>query len=159
MKTRCGALAAERLPIAGRTVSWRVRPCVSRAVLPVLVCTIRLPSASVCTDSLPIVALYGVDCTGVPCARMAPPPNNATCPTGPPLCKITVLPPSCAKAQDEAARIRMHEYFTLEFFMMLVPPAILRNISQVDLRAQFHEFTAAGATVAPIHPPRWSRRR
>src|ERR1700681_4747096 len=114
MKTRCGALAAERLPMAGKEVSWRVRPCVSRAVLPVLLCTMRLPSASVCTDSLVIVALYGAPCTGVADARMAPPPNTSTCPTGPPPCKITVLARSCAKAQDEAARIRMHEYFTLE---------------------------------------------
>ena len=56
INTRCGALAAERLPMAGKAVSCRVRPWESRAVVPVLVCAMRLPSARACTDSLVMVA-------------------------------------------------------------------------------------------------------
>src|ERR1700736_6699033 len=56
MNTRCGALGADRLPIAGKAVSWRVRPCESRAVVPVLVWTMRLPSASVWIISLVLFA-------------------------------------------------------------------------------------------------------
>src|SRR5271154_626755 len=55
-KTRCGASAGDRLPMGGNGASCRVRPMESRAVFPVLDCTIRLPSASVCTDSLVLVA-------------------------------------------------------------------------------------------------------
>src|SRR6267142_7287864 len=55
-KIRRGAFAAERLPMAGKAVSWRVRPWESRAVVPVLGCTMRLPSARVWMDSLLMVA-------------------------------------------------------------------------------------------------------
>jgi hypothetical protein len=72
MKTKCGAFAADRFPIAGNTVSWRVRPCESRAVLPVLVCTMRLPSASVWTDSFVIVAEYGASTMGPDVLSNAP---------------------------------------------------------------------------------------
>jgi hypothetical protein len=59
MNAKRGAFSAERFPIAGNSVSWRVRPSESRAVVPVLVCTIRLPSASAWIDSFVIVAEYG----------------------------------------------------------------------------------------------------
>jgi hypothetical protein len=72
MKIRCGALSAERFPIAGKAVSWRVRPCESRAMVPVLVCTIRLPSASVRTDPFVIVAEYGAPRTGLDALSNAP---------------------------------------------------------------------------------------
>ena len=42
--------------MGGSIVSWRVRPCESRAIVPVLLCTMRFPSASVWTDSFVTVA-------------------------------------------------------------------------------------------------------
>src|SRR5258708_7771669 len=63
-KIRGGAFAAERLPMAGNAVSWRVRPWESRAVVPVLVCTMRLPSGRVWMDSFVMVAEFGAACMG-----------------------------------------------------------------------------------------------
>src|SRR6202041_1416990 len=71
--TKCGASAGDMLPIGGIGKSWRVRPIESRAVVPLLDCTIRLPSASVCTDSLAIVAVYGAFCTEAAAVLWNPP--------------------------------------------------------------------------------------
>src|SRR5580700_137359 len=97
MKTKCGAFAAAMLPMAGSGASCLVRPCESRAIVPLLLCVIRFPSAKSCEDSLVIMALYGAPNTGV---REIFSPIPA--PTAPPVRKNT-SPFSCATAHDAVA--------------------------------------------------------
>src|SRR5580692_3276880 len=137
MNTRCGASAADRFPIAGKAASWRVRPCESRAVVPVLFCTMCVPSVSVCVDSFVIVAEYGAPCTG---ALIPLPITPAVATTDPaPWYTTLVLMVSCPKAHDDVAKINTNAYFMVEF-----------------LSAQIQSAAAAAAFVVPNHPLRYS---
>src|SRR5271156_668512 len=95
MNDTCGGVLPEAAhgPIAGSVISRRVRPAVSRAIVPVVLLSILFPSVRVCVSCVEKLAEKGAPVTVLPASPASKPTNPM--PSNPGPIRSNIAPPWC----------------------------------------------------------------